>query len=374
MKIVVRKAPGGMTLVEMLVAVAITVVLLAIIGAVFSHASEATGLAVASNEVMSDLRILTRRLDHDFRGLRADMPMAILFEQHDPDGTPNTGDEFRQDRVVFFANGDFQSPDGPAGNMARIFYGQSLAVAGRSEEGPYDRFVLTRRWKLLTADTSCGMCPPDGLWWASQLWQYYDYYNIENGTLGFWKNETAANFEDYYFNNGETASWFRRPNLSLQQGGSSLSPPIGTDAVQRLYLLSDVGQFQVQVWFEPSGIPETHWMEGRWFPDPVHFTGGYFANTTPGPFGFYWNTADMTNSADYFTVTGSGSVDNPYIYWWSPKDLQDMITIQLGAATPWTNAWPKALRFTFTLYDKNRSSFPKGRTFSYIVELPPRER
>ena len=71
----------GVTLVEMLVAVAITVGMMIITGVVFKSSTDASGKAMASNDVMNQLRALTDQLERDLSGLRSDMPFAIVFQQ-----------------------------------------------------------------------------------------------------------------------------------------------------------------------------------------------------------------------------------------------------------------------------------------------------
>jgi len=373
----------GMTLVEMLVAVAITVVLLAIIGAVFSHASRATGLAVASNEIMASSRTLTRQLKNDLRGLRPDMPMAIIFEpyQIDPD-IAITGDEYwvRRDRIVFFANGDFQvkdyaTNDTIAANMARIFYGQTEDVLRLPPDASAPpRRVLTRRFKVISQN--CGTWADDGLYglaYAQTDAVCYDYLPFDEWqTLGTWKNMP---FDPYYLSNyfrserNAVSSMVRRPVMNnvayaaADQTGSF--DRVQQDAIQRLYFLPDVEDFTIEVWFKGAT---------DWFPNPNAL---YFYNTAAStdqiaypnqPFAFFWNVKDSPAApASNIPVL---DVDNPG----TTVDCLWYSEAHSDVAAFWPEFWPKALRFTFTLYDKNRSSFPKGRTFSYIVELPPRER
>ena len=377
----------GMTLVEMLVAVGITVILLAIIGAVFTSASGATGLAVASNEIMADARTLTRQLAHDFQGLRPDVPMAIIFEPYhiDPDIT-KTGDDYwvRRDRIVFFANGDFQVKDYATGdtiaaNMARIFYGQIADTLTLPPDTPAPpRRALTRRFKILSqawgtwADLGGNSY---GLPYAQTDPVCYDYLPLDEWqTLGVWKNMV---FDPYYLlayfrsESDVVSSMVRRPVIGNVAAAASdktgFFDKVQEDALQRLYFLPDVEDFTIELWFEGAT---------DWFPNPSALY--VYNNPTIGPppadpiyypaqpFAFYWNAKGAPTTATNIPV---GDLENGGVLvpcrWHSEA--------QPSIAAFWPKFWPKALRFTFTLYDKNRSSFPKGRTFSYIVELPPRE-
>ena len=115
---------AGFTLAEMMVAVSITVIMLLIVGLVFSSSIKASGIGVSSNDVMVQLRTATGQLEKDFSGWRSDMPIAIIFEGYYDD--PDEMDKLvHYDRICGFANGDFQDLQGTAsGNVARIFYGQ----------------------------------------------------------------------------------------------------------------------------------------------------------------------------------------------------------------------------------------------------------
>jgi hypothetical protein len=366
MAVRMRIRARGVTLAEMLVAVTITIGMLMVGGMIFKSASDAAGKATANNEIMQQLRMLTDQLERDFRGLRPGMPMAIIFEP--VSYTLNNGGDIpvgRQDRIVFFADGDFQSLDGISGNLARIFYGQmaeSLPVSAESGAAA-DRRILARRQRILTA---AGSITPSGATWATsgKLPEYYDYLSYETATVAFWRNELWQYFGLCYFDSTITdpcavASMVRRPSLDRIETAVA-SGTINNDALQRLYMLSDVADFTVQFW---------HPIEQRWFPNDMDLLRIANASltyplgmTTAGRgFAIYWNTPDMPkNAAGDPGVTPLGTGTDVF-YWWSPTDL--------GASA----LWPSAIKFTFTLYDKNRRHFPDGRTFSYIVKLPERK-
>jgi hypothetical protein len=410
----------GLTLTEMMVAVALTIAMLGITGVIFKSASEAAGKAQASNEVCQQLRALTRQLDSDFDGLRPDMPFAVLWEAHcsnlgidlqpnlgDPDPVATSPDHarwVRYDRIVFFANGDFQVPNGPlgltngymSGNLARIFYGQSFD----SPETPKETFgfepprvLLSRRIKLLTADNYTNwhnsLSIPGGVisglgtynisgsptLWSSLGVFNYDYTPIENATVAFWKNQPLLDYFQCYFMDYDTtvfptASFIRRPSINVM--GTSY------DGVQRLYMLPDVTDFKIELMF-PNAT--------EWFPnerDTANFDLFVSSNqnkTIPfyglvprvNKFGFFWNAGE--NPALY------SPVGNPACRYLTPSSFpytldwrgENGITV-IGSlpAINWSNVWPQAIKFTFTLYDKNRRYFPEGQTYSYILKLPPR--
>lgn len=317
----------GVTLPEMLVAVSITAAMMLMTGIIFKAASEAAGKAMAHNDIMAQLRALTRQLDNDFKGLRPDMPMAIIFEGIDIDG--DSIPDIRQDRISFYTNGDFQDINGSiSGNLARIFYGQATDIHTISADPTSgDRYILTRRQKItsplaFTPLDSFGTGPLN-----------YDFTDDENSHREFWRTEatSSTNFQTVYFTEAADVSLIRRPNIiNINAAGVSVDDL----AVQKLYLLPDVDEFKIEFWNNTTGQWDTNF--------------GYAA---------YWGLPDL-DIPPPGTPTPIGLIN-----WWSEDDLQ---------ATSYPDPWPKALRFTFTLYDKNRRHYPDGFTFHYIVKLPKR--
>lgn len=325
----------GVTLPEMLVAVSITVAMLLMTGMIFKSATDASGKAMAHNEIMEQLRVVTEQLDRDFAGLRPDMPMAVIFQWGvDVDGTIY---DVRQDRITFFTNGDFQTLDGTvSGNVARVFYGQSQNwyPSPADDEWPdvAPRFVLTRRQKVLTA--AWGAPWTTGANWVSlgYVAGSFDSASWENTCVPFWQNQPFEDYEQYYFNddyadNDATASMVRRPNVVDVAS-------FGLEGVQGVYMLPDVSEFKIEVWFGNSFYPN------MWMPREIDWA---IDTDSDGLFAFYWNTETV------------GLTD------WYCEDIAPAVTL------------PQALRFTFTLHDRGRRHYPEGLTFSYIVRLPERQ-
>ena len=351
----------GLTLVEVMVAVAITVIMMAATALIFKAATEASGKAMAKNTIMQQVRAVTRQLETDFRGLRPDMPMAIIFQNDPQTKSDLQGRKFvvRADRIVFFANGDFQTPGfNTTGNIARIFYGQSADDRPATQDiaGPRRR-ILARRFKILTALTTEGLFPPNGSSWVGSSHNIFDSIPIERATLAFWKNENFINFGAYYFRTNltdvnATASMVRRPHLA---GVYNLGP----DRMQRLYFLPDVADLKVEVWFEGFN---------GWFPNPtlvsqVNNLTGFNANPINLPFALYWNVRGAPATGVNIDFGDNGLP----IDWRSDAELET-----ISATNADFRVWPQALRFTFTLHDQNRRYFPEGKTFQYVVKLPER--
>jgi len=366
----------GMTLVEIMVAVGITLGMLLLIGTVFKSATDASGSAMAHNELMSQVRTLTNQIEQDLSGLRPDMPMAIIFEGYRENVTPGLGDPYppedrdkmiRYDRICFFANGNFQPSYAfdLSGNLARIYYGQMLnsppsGFRGRPVSPP--RRILARRFKILTADTAA---PTPAAWGVlgnsftnSAL---YDYDFFERASAFYWKSRDVTEYATVFDQSLDNVVSFFRPvdYINVQDtiddylmGAPMIhpagAPPYGEDALQRLFFLSDVTDFKIQIYLEDTS--QGRW---RWYPDDQDMIQAFSALGNIAAVAFYWNAPDLDPVSNNPVF-----IDN--VAWFCDKDL-GMVDF-----------WPKAIRFTFTLYDKNRRRFGEGQTFSYIMKIPPR--
>ena len=344
-----------------MVAVGITVGMLLMIGTVFKSATDASGSAMALNDVNGQARVLTEQIQSDFAGFQKDLPFAIIFEAHvsNPDldtkpwlGDPDEPDKLvRYDRICFFANGDFQDIYGSAlsGNLARIFYGQMLNSPYLDIDNDVSppRQILARRRKIMTAAPGA---PTPKMWSGSA--EQYDSVPFEQASANFWKNELVGSYGNYYFNQAEVVSFVRPPDYDAIQNAISMGT-VGAEALQQLYFLSDVTDFKIQLYLEDTSS-QGRW---RWYPDDQDMIGP--SGDLIGPVAFYCNTPDLDPASDLpFRIY---DVD-----WFCDKDQVLKNFLNLG------DLWPKAIRFTFTLYDKNRRRFGEGQTFSYIVKIPPR--
>jgi type II secretory pathway pseudopilin PulG len=384
-----------MTLVEIMVAIAITVGMMLLIGNVFKSATDASGSALALNDVNGQVRVVTEQLQNDFAGFQTDLPFAIIFQAHqnhptdplyNPNddrtwlGDPDDPDPFdptlpaqviRYDRICFFASGNFEPPVESSilsGNLARIFYGQILDSPDLQLENDVaaPRQILTRRQKIMTTSPFLSSRSVGDYSWVTTPADYDDFpfeftptslaTTVPGSPTTLWKNVPVVNYFARYFNDLPDAigSFVRRPIYD-----EIYMHPRSLEAQQRLQLMSDVTDFKIQLYLEDQ--IQGRW---RWFPDDhdmLLYPDRIFA--------FYWNVPDMdyTNNP---TMIPSVLLDremnvrrNVNIPWYSPID-----TVDVKAFFP--DMWPKAIRFTFTLYDKNRRRFPEGQTFSYIVKVP----
>ncbi len=365
----------GVTLVELLVAVVIMIMVLLMTSMIFKSSTEASGRATAHADIMRQLRALTEQIDKDFAHLRPDMPMAVCFEgdweDYDNDGF-NDG-FIRHDRIVFFTHGDFQDVYGIRGNLARIFYGQSSDTLNTPETETIspERRILARRTKILTPDSTLGLVshPASTGWGASPAYtaisaSNYDEITYENATESEWKQDVFQSYVDHHLrvntaalpdNPAARRSIMRRPNISLASN----------DLTQSMYFLPDTTNFQIDVWFGGTSAAfagiNNYWVN-RWLPDIIDIDSGVFMiNAGSTDLGFYFNAPGPV--APSYTPNTPFQLDG-YIDWYSVDALSN--TTYTGLSNP----WPRALRFTFTLYDQNRRYYPEGLTFSYLVKLP----
>jgi len=129
---------------------------------IFDMSIDTHRTAMASAEIMQKLQAITGQLNTDFKELRKDAPVAVAFE-----ATNGEPDGIRSDRIVFFSNGDFQSTrqyndKTVAGNVARIYYGQSAEPEpGTNNPEDIRKVILARKLQILTADDTLDDTDPN---------------------------------------------------------------------------------------------------------------------------------------------------------------------------------------------------------------------
>ena len=411
MKNKIRTYRRGVTLVEMLVAMAVTVGVLLAAGTVFEASTKSSGKALALNEVMVQLRTITRQLDRDFAGLMPDMPMVIVAEDDPCDPCSLE----RVDRIVFFGRGDFQTLDGEySGNVAQIFYGQSADVkrpanSDKYPEGPWRR-VLTRRQKIMhlngplpvdddTWDGGIGgdeklfgqMGQLDGTnGWKDSTAEEYQYLELENSTTSYWRSKDVVAFHRDNVrvlpgDTGEEVSMLLRPDIGAVREAAKASPAaIGADGMQKLYVLPDVTDFRIELLF--AGV-------NGWFPNERSIellTDKIFNMFTPSDlwvlfhhreepwrsqFEMYWNLAGAPREPGAWSYVGQ---TERQFGAHSDREMAEVWGREVADPAPWPfpadlDPWPRALRFSFRLYDRDRRHFPEGKRFEYVVKLPRKE-
>ena len=329
----------GFTLIELVVAIALLSMVLGFSGVIFKTSIEAHRTAGANSEIMQKLRAITDQLNSDFKGLQKDAPLLIWFQQDTGVAEPN-----RYDQIMFFANGDFQTVRYPvpvSGNVARVYYGQ--AVVNRDIivnfvppwlEDDKEKRILGRRQHILTADLDLDSWPDISSFVGSFIPLANDWYEHGRISLADWiviSNDLSCNDQiiNTCFNN--------RPSIDLQNSTNL-----------HMLMSEGVSSFQIQ-WAYYWPVPG---QEGyRWWPsvDPDGKSTyiSHFDLNVANLFGIYFNLPASTTNSD-----------------WHPVELaKHEPDINFPAGT-----FPKALKFTFTLYD-SKGIIKNGRTFTHIVYL-----
>jgi len=204
------------TITELLVAVAVLAVTMAAVGGIFKMAIDSQRTAGATSEIMRNLRAITDQINADFKGFRAGPVAAIVYQLPDPaSADPN----LRSDRLVFFANGDFQSTrqyvagsgnKTVVGNAARIWYGQSNKPDSNSpDEEDKCKKLLLRRVQILTADSALSdqsECDP----YNSNDTREYDVRSLAG-----WQAFQVLNMPNPNTNPQAFDQWVSRPSVDL---------------------------------------------------------------------------------------------------------------------------------------------------------------
>jgi prepilin-type N-terminal cleavage/methylation domain-containing protein len=383
---------NAFTIIELLVAVGILVVVLSFAGVIFRVSIESHRTAMANAEIMQKLRAITGQLNADFRCLRKDGEICIVWKAR-PIGVagpvdPNSYERF--DRIMFFADGDFQSYNTYGsdqktirGNIARICY---MLARRRGIEAPAQdktKRVLARSQHILLNDTDPVLkefiLDPDTFGGTVQEW--YDWNNIleyDKITLSGWKN----------------IRWDRDPNdpRGLKQPCKmnmlsvitniridadvddnlimgAMVEPTEPNSIHNL-LCEGVGEFKVQGWYDARQ---------RWIPE-----------VDPDGDGILSDTDFILDPADSSRLDSEAVPGVLYPYREEPsicgkvilggefycdlnteegltkfQELQNLLNEDDFNLIP---GFGRALKFTFTLYD-SKGVIENGRTFTHIVYL-----
>jgi type II secretory pathway pseudopilin PulG len=346
---------SGFTLAELVVAIGIMAVVVFIVGTVFKTSIASYRIASAQAEIMHKFRAITDQLNSDFRGLRKDAPLFIWFRQD-----PNDPDQ-RFDQIMFFADGDFQSTGLWAnktivGNVARIYYGH--ARGQNSGDYPFDRKpinrVLAKRQHILTADNTLPLWPDTSMVTFGDIdtitnpKQYYnDLYEFDQLSLSQWQVVPRDAYDANILN-----PCFDRPPVVNKKDPNTLHN----------LLCENVGSFSIQWGYFESG---SGWL--FWFPSNNPDGNGAYSHFDLNNRAGFPSLPDPNHGYGDFDTFGAffnmyqGSQIN---YWGTPDLLEFNSTKQTFPA----NFYPRALKFTFTLYD-SRGVFKDGQTFTHIVYI-----
>jgi len=366
-----QRITKGFTLVELLVAIGLLAVVISFAGVIFRVSINAHRTAVANIEIMQKLRAITGQLDSDFKNLRKDGEIFVIwaanaltaggYRDNDLDGYE------RFDRIMFFAEGDFHSyrvNPMVRGNVARICYSLANKPSNSpsadplrpAQQKPQTR-MLARTQHILTADpalTSIG--DPNNFTDDRQWYMWNNYFEYEKITMDEWK----------------LIPWSVKANVlsvvcDVKVGQSSVSERVRGSEINstdpnsiHMLLCEGVGEFKIQGWND---------LRQRWVPEVDPDGDGLLTDTNFIP------SADGTG-LDLVAVPG---VLYPYRSWYDTAFTDPNSYFQInnmnypGQMLNQANfnnipGLGRALKFTFTLYD-SKGIIKEGRTFTHIVYL-----
>lgn len=364
------------TLIELVVSIAILVMMISFAGVIFKVSINAHRTAMANTEIMQKLRAITDQLNTDFRDIRKDAPFMIWFLQDatDPDQ--------RYDQIMFFADGDFQSTqlygdDGVSsflvpfttgvpirGNIARIYYGQARVYAPMPASFIYPWFqkgldrqerVLSRRRHILTSDPRLELWPDPGNIAATfdtpapppfDNYRKNDFYEHDSLSLAQWKIVDRTAYDGPILNGC----------FDLRTDFHTGDP----STFQRL-MCKGVSSFTIQWAYWDPAYNRFHWFPSNDPDGDGDFSDSHFqlmlmnGYPVPPPDPAY---ANFNAFGTFFNIP------TDQINYWGPiYDMMYNSTANFSA-----DFYPKALKFTFTLYD-SKGIIKNGRTFTHIVYL-----
>ena len=336
------------TLIELLVAIGILAIVMSFASVIFKVSIEAQRTAIANAEIMQKLRAITNQLNTDFEGLRKDGEIFVAwvakpvtaadYKDNDLDGYE------RFDRIMFFADGDFQSYKvNPMvrGNVARICYMIARKGTVRAEGQDRTKRVLARNVHILTADPGLADFLDPNSFSDAQWFEWNNRYEYDRISLEGWKEIAWENKKNMLSVMSDIT--VDKSNINESIRGVTVEPADANSI--HMLLCEGVGEFKIQGWYDarqqwlpevdPDGngdLTDTHFF----FDDP---------NNVPGVLYPYPSTGVVTmNNINY------------------PREQVDEAHFNVIPGLG------RALKFTFTLYD-SKGIIKEGMTFTHIVYL-----
>jgi prepilin-type N-terminal cleavage/methylation domain-containing protein len=359
-----QRTTNGFTLIELMVAMGILVIILSFAGVIFNAGINTHRTAIANAEIMRKLRAITDRLDADFAGLRKDGEIFVAWVAVDrrPDFDDCDLDGFeRFDRIMFFADGDFQSyKTSPLvrGNLARICY--MLATRGGpggvpAAAQPKAKRILARTQHILTADAVPLFFDPNSL--VDVHWYTWNnLYEYDKMTLEQWKKMPSANKRNALSVITDVkVDVLGVPTVARAVWGAHVDPA-DPNSIHML-LCEGVGEFKIQGWYDA---------ERRWVPEVDPDGDGDLTDRSD----FFWLSPGVLDPDGVPRVLYPFRISvPPETYGWVNINGIGYPAALLNEAN--FNAIPglgRALKFTFTLFD-SKGVIKQGRTFTHIVHL-----
>ena len=333
-------------------AVAVFAIVLSFVSVIFRVSIEAHRTAIANAEIMQKLRAITDQLNADFKGLRKDGEIFVAWTAKPQTGAEPNGPSVyeRFDRIMFFADGDFQSYGvNPMirGNIARICYmlakSPSQGDPKRApEQEPRER-ILARTQHILTADSTLANFLDPNSFTDEQWYMWNNRYEYDKISLDAWKKISWRQKADMLSVISDVTVQPSRITEKWRSRGATVSSA-DPNSIHML-MCEGVGAFKIQGWYD---------MLQQWVPkvdpdDDGDLTDTHFFLTDPN---------DVPGVLYPYPPFGALAMNNINY----PRELIDEAHFNeipgLG----------RALKFTFTLYD-SKGVIKRGRTFTHIVYL-----
>ncbi len=371
-----QRTTSGFTLIELMVAMGILALIMAFSGVVFRVSIDSHRKAMANAEIMQKVRAITDQLNADFKGLdkNSEIFMTWVAKPIGPGGGSDSNyDGYeRFDRVVFFANGDFQSHGTTPtirGNTARICYmlaKKPVATPGRPpvkvDGQKREKRILARNQHIITQDATLPDFFDPNNFTDSQWYEWNNYYEYDKMSPEQWKRmpyESKKNALSVI-----TGIKFDVPTVVEDFWGSTIDP--SDPNTIHMLLCEGIAEFKIQGW---------HDAQQRWIPevDPdndgsltdTHFImaepsgGGLDPEAVPGVLYPFLPYGEAVPGVLYPGPPYGGVKIRKIDYPRSQVNRTNFNKIPgLG----------RALKFTFTLYD-SKGILKEGRTFTHIVYL-----
>ena len=334
------------TLVELLVAIGILAIVLSFSSVIFKVSIGAHRTAIAHAEIMQKLRAITNQLNTDFNGLRKDGEIFVVwvakpltnpaYKDNDLDGYE------RFDRIMFFADGDFQSYKAPTvrGNVARICY--MIAKKGNVSAEAQDRNkrVLARNLHILTNEPSLQDFPDFDNFSDAQWYDWNNRYEYDKISLEGWKNVSWQNKINILSATTDIDVTGTTVNTAMR--GANVDPADANSI--HMLLCEGVGEFKIQGWYEA---------QQQWIPEVDPDGNGNLADSH-----FYMNEPNTVPGVLYPAPYGTVHI-NTIDY---PRTLINESNFNIIPGLG------RVLKFTFTLFD-SRGIIKNGMTFTHMVYL-----
>jgi len=354
------------TLIELLVAIGVLAIVLSFASVIFKLSIGAHRTAIANADIMQKLRAITNQLNADFKGLRKDGEIFVVWSAQPVSAANYRDNDFdgydRFDRIMFFADGDFYSyGTNPMvrGNVARICYAIARRGNLRAEQQNRTGRALARTQHILTADSGLAdffdpNLNPGTLERTDRQW--YDWNNrleYDRISLEEWKHIPWAIIP----NNPTEPNMPNKPNVLSAITDIKVENSILTEAVRgamvnpadpnsiHMLLCEGVGEFKIQGWSDA---------QQRWVPEVDPDGDGDLTDSH-----FYLLDPNSVPGVLYPYPPYGGVAINNISY---PREQIDEMHFD---AIPGLG---RALKFTFTLYD-SKGVIKEGRTFTHIVYL-----